>query len=238
MIIWALMQLWGSRFCAYFIDSISYLDISAYFMAGKWAGLSTYWNPLYPAIIALVFYALRPTSFYEFAALKLVNLIIFGFLIGAFEYFLNGLLEFYRDQMRQETSILVLPTYIWIFLAHAVFAYAFLCLNGIAIDSPDMLMSVFLFFAFAMALKIVNGQSSFKNFMLFGFLGGLGYIAKNVALPVVLSCVFCFWLKRQNIANFWQKLLTAIGALLVIIGPYIAFLRNKKERLQSLPQEK
>src|ERR1700721_664140 len=77
MISWVVIQIWANRFFEHYSDGISYLDMADAWMHGDWlGGFSSYWNPLYPLIIMIVFSVLRPSSLDEFAALKLVNCLI------------------------------------------------------------------------------------------------------------------------------------------------------------------
>ncbi len=230
MLILALIQLWAYRFFEHYSDGIAYLDMADAWLCGDWqGGFTAYWNPIYPLVIMGVFSILRPSALYEFAALKAVNYLIFVLLIIAFEHFLQQLLDFYKKQMQKEkNSFIVISTPIWSFLAHAVFAYAYLCLSSISVDTPDMLMSVFLFTAFTFALKILSGDANFKNFILFACLAGLAYLAKNAALIIVFACLFCFCLQRKNIDRFWQKLILATAVLAIIIAPYVICLSLKQ----------
>src|ERR1700690_2558347 len=49
-------------------DGISYLDIADALQHGHWSALfNAQWSPMYPFLLSLVFRALHPSSYWEFA---------------------------------------------------------------------------------------------------------------------------------------------------------------------------
>src|SRR5438105_15258896 len=59
-------------------DGISYLDLSDRWMAGDFRGVvNAYWSPLYPALLAVVRFILRPAPRFDFSAAHVTNFVVF-----------------------------------------------------------------------------------------------------------------------------------------------------------------
>ena len=68
-----LVQAWVSRF-EMNPDGISYLDIGDKVWSGDWPALvNGYWSPIYGFFLGLALKVLKPSSYWEFPAVHLVN---------------------------------------------------------------------------------------------------------------------------------------------------------------------
>ena len=77
VIVLGFVQAWSTR---YFIDpdGISYLDIADKYLHGDWNGaVNTYFSPLYSWLFAAALYLLRPSSYWEYPVVHLVNFLIY-----------------------------------------------------------------------------------------------------------------------------------------------------------------
>ncbi len=228
IIFWALLQLWSKRYFEHYNDGVSYLDMASYYMQGNWSdGFNSFWNPLYPAFIALVFKVLQPNAFHEFLALKLVNFLIFLTLIGSFEFFLHSFLRFYDEQIGDRNNLCLPSKNTWALIAYGIFAYAFLCLNNIGTDTPDMMSAACMLVALASVLEIFCGASTTKNYLCFGFFSGIAYLAKAAALPGVLICLAFLWWRNDKAKDSKTLLYEAIAVIVLITAPYIVGLSIK-----------
>ena len=225
LVFWGLLQFWNNRFFEYYNDGISYLDMADYFRLGQWeSGLSCFWNPLYPMLIAIIFKFLQPDAFHEFMMLKFVNLIVFLLMLIAFEYFLNIFVRFYNNQIQARHDLCHIERNTWILLAHGIFAYSFLCLNGIAADTPDMMSNLFMFLAFISALNIYCGHNSFKYYFMFGLFAGIAYLAKSAALLCMLACMLFVWQQSSRSAITRQRFIASVVILALFILSYSMYL--------------
>lgn len=182
----AVVQGWACRFFEFNNDGISYLDIADHLLRRDWAGaVCCHWNLLYPGFLALVLAVVHPSPYWLFATLKLANLLIFFFLLLAAEIFLSQFLRSYKAQLRT-TSSFALSEQMWIVLFYSTFSWCFLTMGGIFSDTPDMLMSSLLLISISVYLKIREEPALLANHVLLGFYLGTAYIAKAVALPIML----------------------------------------------------
>ena len=221
---WALLQIWNNRFFEHYNDGVSYLDMASCYLKGNWLdGLPSSWNPLYPAIIALVFKIVHPDALHEFVVLKLVNFMIFLVTLVSFEYFLPTFIWFYNNQLKNQIDVCKLSNICWLLLAYGAFAYSFLCLNSIATDTPDMLSAAFMIVALTSVLKILGDKYTTKDYLIFGLFSGIAYIAKPAALPGILICLPFIWWKSSRRKS--MKLFYAASAIiLLVISPYVLYL--------------
>src|SRR5262245_3270190 len=66
-------------------DGMSYLDVGDAYVRGDW-NINAYWSPLYPYIIGLALFFLKPSPFWEFPVVHLVNFIIYLCALGCFDF--------------------------------------------------------------------------------------------------------------------------------------------------------
>src|SRR5262245_31889130 len=88
-------QAWVTRFTMN-PDGVSYLDIGDAYWRGDWHNaINAYWSPLYSWILGLLLKALRPSSYWEYPLVHLVNFLIYVAALACFEFFLG---TFIRQQ--------------------------------------------------------------------------------------------------------------------------------------------
>src|SRR3974377_2397488 len=92
-----LAQAWRSRVLMTY-DGVAYLDMGDAYLRGDWhTAINGYFNPLYGCIQALARFVLRPSMYWEYPLVHLVNFGIFVVTVFAFEYFLQGLIKDRED---------------------------------------------------------------------------------------------------------------------------------------------
>ena len=88
-----LAQAWRGRFHMN-LDGISYLDMGDAYLRGDWhTAINGYFNPLYAWMQAFARFLLRPSMYWEYPVVHLVNLGVFVAATFAFDYFPQGLLK-------------------------------------------------------------------------------------------------------------------------------------------------
>src|SRR5215831_15431337 len=79
------VQAWATRYNIE-PDRISYLDIADKYLQRDWtAAVNAYWSPLYSWLLAAAFYLFRPTSYWEYPVVHLVNFLLYLVAFGCFE---------------------------------------------------------------------------------------------------------------------------------------------------------
>src|SRR5262245_20338502 len=88
-----LIQAWFHRF-AMNPDGVSYLDIGDRFWSGHWSALiNGYWSPVYGFLLGLALKVLKPTAYWEFPVVHLVNFLIYVVALCCFEFFLSEFIK-------------------------------------------------------------------------------------------------------------------------------------------------
>jgi hypothetical protein len=209
-------------------DGISYLDMGDALFTGHWKSiLNALWSPLYPALLGVVRWVLKPSMRWYPYVIVVTNFAIYVGTLLSFHWFWASLLSLYRMQSTTGSNN-VDETFsdkqFWM-LGYAIFLfqYADLTLS----TSPDMLLSSFVFLSAALLLRIRLGGPPLPLSCLLGVSLGLGYLAKAVMLP--LSGFFflsVFLLARPRRRSLWF-LCASILVFVGIAGPYVFGLSNK-----------
>lgn len=168
-------------------DGMAYVDLARAFLRGDWSlAFNELWSPLYPALLAAILWVLKPDPFQEFAAVHALNFVLFLGALASFEFLLNQLTGSYRAGAAKAAADgrLVLPEWCLRALGYAVVAYSLLKLVSLSAVGPDMCVSVLVFLAFGLLLKIRQRPEDTRSFLLLGVVLGLGYLAKAPMLPM------------------------------------------------------
>jgi len=170
-------------------DGICYLDMSDAWLRGDWHGaINSLWPPLYPGILSLARYVLHPSPRWEFPVVRLVNFIIYLFTLGCFHVFLSEWIQYQHHRQTTLTRVILLPAWAWLSLGYVLFIWSSLKLITILEDSPDMLVAAFVYLLAGIMVRNYRGLYNRTNFILFGIILGLSYLAK--AYMFIMGFVF------------------------------------------------
>jgi hypothetical protein len=225
-------------------DAVSYMDIGDLIRAHNWHGVvNGYWNPLYPAALALGHTLFHSTRYTELHAYYMVNFGIFLLEMLAVVAFTDALIQL-RDQRELTTtspgprSLLptsfVLDRYTLRYLGIGLLVISSQRELSMGKVRPDALLQAFLIFGIAALLKhLATNQLRYAALM--GISLGLAYLTKSFAFLFTLLCV----LALIAFAVVWQKRTAtraAVAGLLaflcfaIVAGPFIAALSKQKGR--------
>lgn len=224
IVIIALAQMWATRF-EMNEDGISYLEIGwAYAHQPLTSAISTYWNPLYPVLLAPVLAVSRPSPSGEFVIVHVVNFLIFALSLCAFAFFFKRL-EAFQRLLYFRPAVPDVSPWVWQMLGYALFLSCTLDLLTVTLVSPDLLVSALVFGSMGLLLHSRGGaNSSYLSMALLGILLGLGYLAKPVMLLFALLILGVATAKSlQQREGLRQVALTGL-LFLVIAAPYITFI--------------
>jgi hypothetical protein len=203
-------------------DSISYLDMSdGVLPGGDWHRLiNGVWSPLYPLLIGLVRRVFPVSAANEITAAHVLNLGVFIFAFGFFEFFLRIAIS--RVRAVQTTSarpgVLALPPY-WAYLAIAYPLFLWASISQISLRNlrPDMLMSGFLYLAAGILLQMQGSRAPWSRYLALGVILGIGFLAKAPMLPIgVLILALSLFVVEE-----WRpavKMIVAAFAVIMMIG--------------------
>lgn len=217
------LYMWSHRY-AMNPDGLVYLDLGdAIFQGGLSKAINACFSPLYPFLLGLVLYFLKPSPYWEFPVVHLVNFLIYLFALGSFIFFLFELLKHHRVRATKVSrdGDTLLPEWALFVLGGTLFIWSSLNLICIWLVTPDMLVSAFVYLAAGILLRIKRQNGGWFNFIFLGVVFGLGYFAKTPVFVMAIFFLGCgFFLvspPRRAIPLFFTVLLIFLS----IAGPYI-----------------
>ncbi|MBN9396573.1 MAG: hypothetical protein J0H83_15095 [Candidatus Melainabacteria bacterium] len=189
-------------------DCISYMDISTFYRNGDWRmALNSYWSPMYSWLLALLSLVWPVDPYFKIAIFKAANLLALLAAACCFDLLVQRLVT-----SKMLSSDLAWPARLF-FIAANVFAI------GVWRDTPDMLLSAFLYLAVYLAL----GRSARGAFAA-GLALGAAFLTKAAALAVVPGFLLCcIKVPRRAVA--------CITGLLLVAAPFVTCLSLKQKRL-------
>jgi hypothetical protein len=212
-------------------DGISYLDVADAYVRGDWQNaVNSYWSPLYSWLLALALTLFKPSAYWEFAAVHMVNYVLFLCSLLCFSLLLEELLRFRRRAQipSAETEAGALPEWMWTAVGYTLFLWSAVEVINVTRTTPDMLVAGVAYLAAGLTLRLCSRPTSWRTPAALGLTLGLGYLAKAAMFPVgcgILFCILlCGGLRRQTL----RHALIAVALFVVVSGPFITVLSLKK----------
>jgi hypothetical protein len=220
-------------------DAVAYMDIGDLIRAHNWhAVVDGYWNPLYPAFLAVGHTLFHATRYTELHAYYLVNFGIFLLEMLAVIAFTDALVQL-RELRETATAAsnslpFLLDRYTLRYLGIAILVISTQRELSLGKVRPDALLLAFLLFALAALLRhLATAHLGYAALM--GLALGFAYLTKSFAFLFTLLCIIALVAFRL----FWQRhapaRIAAAGLLVlicfsIVAGPYIAALSKQKGR--------
>ncbi|MFC1807305.1 hypothetical protein ACFL0T_02935 [Candidatus Omnitrophota bacterium] len=215
-------------------DGIAYLDVGdAYFRGDLKTAINPYWGPLYSWLLGLAMYVLKPSIYWEFIVVQIVNYLIYICTLAAFTFFLRELLDyrrFQREKFLQERNFAI-PESVLHALGFVLFIWSSLDLIGIPLVSPDMCVAFFTYVSSAILLRIYRNVAAWHEFIFFGIFLGMGYLAKSIMFPMALVFFVCAFLATGSIRKKIKPILVAVVLFSAVSGPFIYAISAHEGRL-------
>ncbi|MBD2021542.1 hypothetical protein H6F43_15285 [Leptolyngbya sp. FACHB-36] len=226
------LQALAYRFTIATMDAVAYLDVGDAYARGDWSNaINGYWSPLYSWILGFVFAVLKPTPYWEFPTLKLVNFLIYLGALISFELFLNELLRC-RQAIAASTSreTFQIPEWVWLVCGYTLFLWTSLAWIQILTDTPDMLTITMMYIAAAMLLRISMGKLKWSSFVALGVALGFAYLSKAVMFPIALIFLGVTLFAAGNLRRALPRVLVALLVFGLVTGPFVTALSLSKGR--------
>ena len=223
---------WASRY-SITPDGVTYLDMADFIIKGDVkSALLPSWCPLYPFLLSVAFYLIKPATFWEYPLLHLVNYLIYIATLFSFDFFLMEFLK-YRKKLAKIYSyekFQDLPDWAFIAIGYSLFFISSLYLITLWSPSPDMCFATFVYLATAMLLRINNANQGYFTFFIYGLILGLGNLAKTPMFLIAVLYLFltCFPIKNLVIKNKTAKIFLCLLVFITICTPYIYVISEKK----------
>ena len=122
----------------------------------------------------------------EFQLVHLVNFVIYLGALASFVYFWKQLDQYRKSRELKGEQWVSFPDWTWTALGYLLFIISSLQWIEIWAVTPDMLMSIFVYWAAAVLVKLRIEDGSLKTYLALGAVLGLGYLAKAIAGPADL----------------------------------------------------
>ena len=223
-------QSWVCRYTM-ISDGISYLDIGeAYFRRDWAAAVNAYWSPLYSWCLGFGLYLLKPTIWWEFIVVHMVNLLIYVGALLSFRFFMHTVLRLLREtRSLQQTAGVPLPEEALVALGYGLFLWCGLIMADVGRVIPDLLVAGILFLM-AGGLVEVGARESYGKYALFGALSGAAYLGKAIMFPLGFGFLAILllsgkWTKRRVAGG-----LVALATFLTVCSPFIYSISKSKGR--------
>lgn len=212
-------------------DGISYLDIGDAYMRGDWyVAVNAMWSPFYSWLLGIWLHLFKPSPFWEFTVVRLLNFLIYAVVLFSFAYFLRAL----RRDRELRVSGVALPEWSWLVFGYTIFIWTSLFMNRVWRTSPDLLVAALIFLACGLLLRIRAAPNRWQLFAALGIVLGVGFLTKTIMLPLALVFILVAHLLARRAVGFKPALLRALIALLMFLTlatPFVILLSRAKHRL-------
>ena len=215
-------------------DGISYLDMGDAYLRGDWdMAVNAYWSPLYSWLLGLAMLIFKPSPYWEFSVVHLVNFLIYLCALGCFHFFLLQLIQYhkYRSVEPSGGGYEKFPEWALIVFGYSMFIWTSLNLITISAVTPDMCVAAFVFLASGILLRIRRGSISRSLYSSLGFVLGVSYLAKAIMFPVSFLYILLSGIIAGNTGKAVPRMITALVVFLLVAGPFIWILSDSKGRL-------
>jgi hypothetical protein len=214
-------------------DAMSYLDIAEAYVRRDWSNaVNAYWSPLYSWLIALALLVVKPSPYWKFAVLHLVNFAMYLFVLGCFGFLIRELVRVQRVR-GPELGLVTVPDWALLTLGYSLVIWSSLFLVTVQLESPDMLVAAFVYFATGILVRIRRDPSRWLPYVVLGVVLGLGFLAKSVMMPLtavfLLGCVFA----AGNLRRALPRVALAGAFFLLVIGPFVFAMSQSKGYLTT-----
>lgn len=218
-------QTWATR-TSMGSDGIQYLDMGDAYIRGDWhMALNPIWSPLYSWLLAVPLKILKPSAYWEFPVVHLVNLFIYLGTLASFDFLLRAMVNTrLKTDASGEKGFAGLPPWAWYATGYTLFLWVVFGLMYLETVTPDLCLAAFVCLAAGLVVRIRWGCPGWPHCILLGAVLGLGYLTKAIFFP--LSFIFLGGVLFS--ADDWRKaaprVLAATALFLAISAPLIVAL--------------
>jgi hypothetical protein len=224
---------WSVRFAMSSADGVSYLDMGDAYWRGDWhMAINAWWSPLYSWLLGAILKLLKPSGYWEYPLVHLVNLFVYAGTLACFEFFLRAFICYGRPAGRgSERSDASLPEWAWWTLGYSLFIWTSLVLITVRMVTPDMCVAAFVYVASGLLLRIRAGQANWGTFVLLGVVLGFAYLAKAVMFPLAFIFLGLALFLSGSFRKAIPRVLLAGLVFVVVAGPFLLVLSRAKGHL-------
>ena len=215
-------------------DGVSYLDVADKYLQQDWAwAINAYWSPLYSWLLAGALYLIRPSPYWEYPLVHLLNFIIYLVAFACFEFLLSQFMRFrsLREGVYGKSpDNPFLPAWCWQALGYVLFLWCALVLITVEVVTPDMCVAALVFLAAGLLIRIRLLPDNWGNFLSLGLVLGLAYLAKQIMFPLAFVFLAVAFLSTGHFRKAIPRVLTSLCLFLIVCAPFLLALHKVKGR--------
>ncbi len=224
----AAAQAWIGR-AALSPDAVSYLDLGDAWWRGDWPGaLNAYWSPGYSILLGAAMRIFRPSPDGQYPVVHLVNFAIFVAALAAFEMMLRELLVRRREKIAAGAARAI-PEAVFALIAYAAFASASFSMVGLAMATPDLLVTACFYGSAALMLRQIRRPSAAWAAIL-GATLAVGYLVKAPLFPVAFVFLAVALFAWGGPRRAFGRVAVALAAFALVAGPFVVALSLQQGR--------
>lgn len=235
-IVFGFVHTWADHHYLVNADAMSYIDIAESYLRRDWnKAINSYWSPLYSWLIALGLAIAKPSPYWKFAVVHLVNFGMYLFALGCFCFLMREMIRRQQSQRARllATGLVMLPDWALLALGYSLFIWSSLFLVTLPLESPDMLVASFVYLATGTLLRIRRQPSSLMPFVLLGIFLGLGFLAKSVMLLLTPVFLIAALFSVGNVRRALPRVAVALVLFLMVAGPFVYAMSRSKGTLST-----
>ncbi len=229
VVVLGLLQAWASRD---FMnpDGVSYLDVADKYLQQDWTwAVNAYWSPLYSWILGAALFVLRPSSYWEYPVVHLVNFLIYLVCFVCFEFLLRQIIR-YQTERSEESGDAFLPVWAWQAISYTLFLWCTLVMITIEVVTPDMLVAASVFLLSGLLIRLRLQPEKWLTVVAFGIALGVAYLAKAVMFPMAFVFLFVALFSFGNLRKALPRVVLAGVLFLIVSAPFLLALHRAKGR--------
>lgn len=230
------VHVWADHHYIVNADAMSYIDIAESYLRRDWTNaVNSYWSPLYSWFIALGFAIAKPSPYWKFTIVHLVNFGMYLFALGCFCFLMREIVHRQQSQRAQllKAGLVTLPEWALLALGYSLFIWSSLFLVTLPLESPDMLVAAFVYLSTGTLLRIRKQPSSWTPFVLLGVFLGLGFLAKSVMLLLTPVFLIAAMFSIGDVRRALPRVAVAFVLFLIVAGPFVFAMSRSKGALTT-----
>jgi hypothetical protein len=205
-------------------DTLSYLDSGDLLWRGDFANaITNHWSPALPFLLGLALKILHPVGIWEVAVVKLVDLLIFFFAIGSFDFAVHQFCRYHERSLGSEfhgakpaISKLAITS-----VGYLLFIWTITRLLLAWYTTPDVLVMGVVFLIIGLLLKIKMGSNGLSTFAILGVVLGFSYLIKAPMFPLAFVFLGMAFLLVGDFKKAIPRVLLAFGLFAIIASPLV-----------------
>jgi len=227
------VHIWANR---HFLneDALSYLDIADAYLRRDWSNaINSYWSPLYSWLLALALIIVKPSPYWKFAVLHIVNFGLYLVALACFDQLLREFTYIHRkeESTSAESTFTSFPDWGWLALGFPLFIWSSIYIITVRFGTPDLLVAAVVYFVSALLLRIRRQPDGWLPFVLLGIALGIGYLAKSVMFPLSFVFLVVSMFSVGNPRRALPRGLLALVLVLVLAAPFVILISRARGRV-------